>query len=52
MTINIKKMKLMVAGKNDDRVKIVVEGDIIEPVEEFNFLESIKTANDDCTKEI
>jgi len=34
------------------RVKIVVEGSIIERVEEFKFLGSIQTANGDCTKEI
>jgi len=38
MSINIKKTKLMVAGKNDDNVKIMVEGDKIEHVEEFKFL--------------
>jgi len=38
--------------RNVDIVKIVVEGDIIELAEEFKFLESIKTANSDCTKEI
>jgi len=48
----IKKTKLMAAGRNNDRVKVVVEGDIIEQVEEFKFLGSIKTANGDCTNEI
>jgi len=43
---------MSVAGRNDDRLKIIVKGDIIERVKEFKFLGSIKIANGDCTKEI
>jgi len=42
----------MVIGRNNESVKIMVEGDKVEQVDELKFFRSINKANDDCTKEI
>ena len=53
LSINAKKRKLMVAGRSSNRsVKILLEGDEIEQIEDFKFLGLTKTTNGDCTKEI
>jgi hypothetical protein len=53
MSINARKTKLMAVGRRSNRsVKILLEGDEIEQVEDFKFLGSTKTSNGDCTKEI
>ena len=43
----------MVAGRSSNRsVKILLEGDEIEQVEDFKLLGSMKTTNADCAKKI
>ena len=46
MSINAKKTKLIVAGKSSNgSVKILLEGNEIEQVEDFKFLGSTKTTH-------
>lgn len=52
MSINGKKTKLMVGGRGDVRVQLQMGGEVIEQVDSFKFLGSVKTANGDCSPEI
>jgi len=52
MLLNAKKTKIMVAGRQNTRVNLQIDGEQIEKVEQFKFLASMKTASSDCTTEI
>jgi len=52
MLLNAKKTKIMVAGRQNTRVNLRMDGEQIEQVEQFKFLGSMKTASGDCTSEI
>jgi len=52
MLFNAKKTKIMVAGRQNIRVNLQIDGEQIEQVEQFKFLGSMKTASGDCTTEI
>jgi len=52
MLFNVKKTKIMVAGRQNTRVNLQIDGEQIEQVEQFRFLGSMKTASGDCTTEI
>jgi len=52
MLLNAKKTKIMVAGRQNTRVNLQIDGEQIKQVEQFKFLGSMKTASGDCTTEI
>jgi len=51
-TFNAKKTKIMVAGRQNTRVILQIDGEQLAQVEQFKFLGSVKTASGDCTTEI
>jgi hypothetical protein len=52
LNINIEKTKTMVFGKTEIEKEIVIQKKIIENVEEFIYLGSLLTSDNNCTKEI
>jgi len=52
MLFNAKKTKIIVAGRQNTRVNLQIDGKQIEQVKQFKFLGSMKTASDDCTTEV
>jgi len=52
MLLNAKKTKIMVAGRQNTRVNLQIDGEQMEQVEQFKFLGSMKTASGDCTTKI
>jgi len=52
MLFNAMKTKIMVAGRQNTRVNLQIDGEQIERVEQFKFLVSMKTVSADCTTEI
>jgi len=52
MLLNAKKTKIMVAGRQNTRVNLQIDGEQMEQVEQLKFLGSMKTASGDCITEI
>jgi len=52
MLFNAKKTKIRVAGRQNTRVNLQIDGEQTEQVEQVIFLGSMKTASGDCTTEI
>ena len=53
LSLNVKKTKLLVAGKKpESKYNISIDGEEVEEVERFKYLGSIKTSTADCTSDI
>lgn len=52
LRLNVKKTKVLVAGKSDEEYKIVIDGESVEQVESFKYLGSTKTATATCSGDI
>jgi hypothetical protein len=52
LKLNVKKTKLLVAGKADEKYNIMIDGEDVEQVEKFKYLGSTKTATAKCSDDI
>ena len=52
LKLNIKKTKILVAGRDDKRYNIMIDGETVEQVDSFKYLGSTKTTTANCTKDI
>ncbi len=50
--LNAKKTKIMKSDKTERATNIIIDGDKIEEVNNFDYLGSLITQNGDCIKEV
>ena len=52
LKLNVKKTKLLVAGRAEEEHHIKIDGESVEQVENFKYLGSTKTATANCSGDI
>ena len=52
LKLNVKKTKLMTIGDVPDDITIRVNNDPVETVKQFKYLGSLKSSDDDCSKDV
>ena len=52
LKLNIKKTKLLVAGADQEEFNVMIDGELVEQVDQFKYLGSTKKANANCSNDI